>query len=131
MSDVTTEETAPELDPEIWDENGMARPGKNVYSPEYAPTTTFHPYELPAHPAARAAFPRELINDGEWTQSPASDVPPEHRQRVGEQALRDQEEWLKAQQAEYEDTLRLGREHASLGTPAEKATAEEEATAAY
>lgn len=81
---MATEKTE-KLDSDHWDENGMARPGKNQYN-DYNPTTRFHPSELPANPVARANFPAHLIDENSWTQSPMSDAPAEMRLARAEKA---------------------------------------------
>jgi hypothetical protein len=89
------EATTTELDSEVWDENGFQK--NPQYSPAYAPTTTFHPLELPANPLARASIPPALIDASGWTDSPGSDSAPEHRAQRGIKSLQEAEASLDAQ----------------------------------
>jgi hypothetical protein len=69
-----------ELDPTIWDENGMLL--NPVYVNGDKPTTQFHPGELPAHPALRQSFPQELIaedSDENWSVGLGDVAPVEER----------------------------------------------------
>lgn len=70
-----------------FDENGKILNPKRIGG--WNPTARFHPSELPADPVARAAFPKELIDENAYTQSPMSDVPPERRREVAVGAMAD------------------------------------------
>jgi hypothetical protein len=96
MTDVApADEAAPELDPEVWDETGTQKNPK--YSPAYAPTTTFHPLELPSNPLARAQINPALIDASSWTDSPGSDSAPEHRTERGLKSLKEAEAFFDAE----------------------------------
>jgi hypothetical protein len=60
------------------------------------PTTRFAPSELPANPIARAAFPKGLIDENNYTESPGSDSPLERRLASAEKALKAEEEKIEA-----------------------------------
>ena len=105
------------LDPEHWDENGMARPGKNVYSGGYNPTTRFHPNELPANPIARANFPDALIDENAWTQSPMSDAPMDMRMARAKLSHDQEKEKLDRLQEEMDRTHSMATERVTDSVP--------------